>query len=407
MRKSETAAVSPEIIRSNKIKSILAYALRALSLMCASGTLLQTLLASLGFETRYIYFLSTLMQAANMVVIMLFARWADTGSVIRRAAYTCLASAVLMLGYIPLCIWRSASMKAYFLLLGLGIVQQIFSGLYVVCEYKLPYHVYVAEEYGRISAISGLLSSLITLGAGAGISALVVRFDYLSVMVVGFAVSALLMLFTYFLTRTQHSLIDEPEPARNTGNAAPRMPVSEIFKTPVFSFLFVPNLLRGFAGGVISVLTTVAFDLGYEEWIGTAMVSVNSFSALLSCALFGVLATKISSRTILAAGSVLIAAMPLLLIPSETIFLAVYAVVIFGFTLINYVVPVFLLTRVDVKIAGPYHAWRMVLNYGGMLAATFLAPFFSVPLLLALAAVCQLLSGVGYCLYKNRDGKRQ
>ncbi len=402
MPRSNTPAVSPDIIRSNKVKSILAYAFRALALLFASGTLLQTLLASLGFETRYIYFLSTLMQAANMAVIMFFSRWADTGSVIRRAANTFLAFAALMACYIPLCIWRSASLESYLLLLVLCIVQQGVSGLYVVCEYKLPYHVYLPEEYGRISAASGLLSSLITLGAGAGISALVLRFDYVSVMAVGFAVSALLMLASFFLTYTQRSLINEAEPVQHRGKDAPKIPIMEIFKTPVFSFLLIPNLFRGFSSGVISVLTTVAFDLGYDEWIGTAMVSVNSLSALLSCALFGVLAAKISSRAILAAGSVLISMMPLLLIPSETVFLAVYAVVIFGVTLVNYVVPVFLLTRVDVKIAGPYHAWRMVLNFGGMLTATFLAPFFSVPLLLALAAASQILSCLGYCLFRGR-----
>ena len=61
---------APDDVSRNKIKAIIAYTARTVALMCASGTLMQTFLASLGFESSLIYLHSTLLQAANVLTIM-------------------------------------------------------------------------------------------------------------------------------------------------------------------------------------------------------------------------------------------------------------------------------------------------------------------------------------------------
>ena len=71
-------------------------------------------------------------------------------------------------------------------------------------------------------------------------------------------------------------------------------------------------------------------------------------------------------------------------------------VIILGRTLIDYSIPATLLKVVPVEIAGPYHAWRMVLQNAGMLIATSLATVTPIPYLLTAAAVFQLISGLSY-----------
>ena len=72
----------------NKILFTATGLLRTISLQCASGPLIQTLLAVLGYSTKYIYIFSTIIQAANVLTIVLFSRFADKGSIFAKAAAT-------------------------------------------------------------------------------------------------------------------------------------------------------------------------------------------------------------------------------------------------------------------------------------------------------------------------------
>ena len=176
--------------------------------------------------------------------------------------------------------------------------------------------------------------------------------------------------------------------------------------TPVFTYLIHANLLRGFAAGVISVLAAVALDLGHNEALTASMVSAQSLASLAACAFFALVSKKISERALVIGGSLFVGLIPLLLIDNSSLFLMIYTVIMVGRTLIDYGVPSMLLKVVPVEIAGPYHAWRMVLQNAGMLIATTLATVMPIPYLLAAAAAFQLISGVSFSLIvkKHMDG---
>ena len=73
-------------IRNNKIRSIFCEALRSTALLCVTGPIMQTFLASLGFSSQFLYFNNTLVQAANVITIMLCSQWADRGNIVKRVA---------------------------------------------------------------------------------------------------------------------------------------------------------------------------------------------------------------------------------------------------------------------------------------------------------------------------------
>ena len=126
-------------VTKNKIKAIIAYTARTVALICATGTLMQTFLASLGFESSQIYMHSTLLQAANVLTIILASNWANNGSPIKRSAFTTIPIGLLFLCYIPIAIANQATPTSYALLIVIGVVQQIAYGFFTVCEYKTPY----------------------------------------------------------------------------------------------------------------------------------------------------------------------------------------------------------------------------------------------------------------------------
>lgn len=381
-------------IQKNKIKAIIAYTARTVALMCASGTLMQTFLASLGFESEWIYLHSTLLQAANVLTIILASGWANNGSPIRKSAFTTIPIGLLFLCYVPIAIANEATPLAYVLLAAFGVLQQISYGFFTVCEYKTPYYIYKADEYGRMLSICGIISSLFSFLLGYFVTFLTSRFAFAEIMKFAFIISAVLMLIAFVAIYFEKSLRAE-EPKADLLQKKEKSK-ARLMKTPIFTFLIHANLMRGFAAGVISVLATVALDLGHTETLTASMVFAQSIASLVACAFFAVVAKKISERAIVIAGSLFVVLIPLLLIKNGLLYLAVYTVITVGRTLIDYSIPSMLLKVVPVEIAGPYHAWRMVLQNAGMLIATSVATVMPIPYLLAAAAVFQLISGLSF-----------
>ena len=391
-------------VTKNKIKAIIAYTARTVALICATGTLMQTFLASLGFESSQIYMHSTLLQAANVLTIILASNWANNGSPIKKSAFTTIPIGLLFLCYIPIAIANQATPISYALLIAIGIVQQIAYGFFTVCEYKTPYYIYKADEYGMMLSVCGIISSLFSLLMGYVIAYLTARFPFVEIMKFAFVISAVLMLIAFVAIYFEKSLrIEEKTEASATPKEKTRV---NLMKTPVFTCLIHANLLRGFAAGVISVLAAVALDLGHNEALTASMVSAQSLASLAACAFFALVSKKISERALVIGGSLFVGLIPLLLINNSSLFLTIYTVIMVGRTLIDYGVPSMLLKVVPVEIAGPYHAWRMVLQNAGMLIATTLAAVMPIPYLLAAAAVFQLISGVSFSLIvkKQMDG---
>ena len=382
-------------VRKNKIKAIIAYTARTVALMCASGTLMQTFLATLGFESELIYLHSTLLQAANVLTILLASNWASNGSPIRRSAFTTIPIGLLFLFYIPIAIANHATPASYILLCSVGVVQQIAYGLFTVCEYKTPYYIYKADEYGMMLSICGIISSVFSLLLGWVISFLTERYPFADIMKFAFLISAIFMVITFFAIYFEKSLRTEDETEKNE-QAKKSRPRVHLLRKPIFTRLIHANLMRGFAAGVISVLAAVALDLGYDETLTASMVYAQSIASLAACAFFAVISKRIPGRFVVVGGSLLIVLTPMLLIKSSTLFLIMYIVIMVGRTLVDYAVPSMLLQVVPVEIAGPYHAWRMALQNAGMLIATSLATITPVPYLLAAAAVFQLISGLSF-----------
>ena len=166
----------------NKLYFILATAVRTVALLCVTGPIMQTFLASCGFSSRWIYIHTSLVQAVNILTISLCSTWADRGSVIKRTAMVELPYALLYLLYIPLCLWKSPSLASFLMLTGICILQSICIALWTICEYKLPYFIFTPREYGSVLSIGGVVGGLISLGTGIVITWLSARMSYASLM---------------------------------------------------------------------------------------------------------------------------------------------------------------------------------------------------------------------------------
>ena len=386
-------------LRNNKLRSIFALALRTAALLACTGPIMQTFLASLGFSSRFIYINTTLVQTANILTSSLCSQWADRGSVIKRSAVCEIPHALLYLCYIPLCLWKSPSFTSFAILTGICLLQSGCIALYTVCEYKLPYFIYGPKDYGTVLAISGIVSSLISLGAGIVITRLSQVMDYSELMMWACIVSFVMMGISALLHALQKPLHQMHTPVSR--ETAPKQNVLSIFREPVFRRMIPANLFRGFGYGTTTIMAAIALDLGYDQSVSTALVSVQSAAMLLGCGLFALSVKYMSPRIVMLAGSLTFLLFPVMLLPGEGLFLILFAVTFFGRTLVDYATPSLLRLAVPVEIAGPYNAWRMIIHFTGTILATSIAAVIPVWALLALTTVLQLISGISY--FADRD----
>lgn len=384
-------------LRNNKLRAIFALALRTAALLACTGPIMQTFLASLGFSSQFIYINTTLVQTANILTSSLCAQWADRGSVIRRSALCEIPHALLYLCYIPLCLWKSPSFSSFAMLTGICLLQSGCIALYTICEYKLPYYIYGPKDYGTVLAISGIVSSLISLGAGIVITRLAAVLDYSTLMLYACIVSCAMMAVSALLHFLQKPLYQLHTPTQADSSHS----VLHIFREPVFYRMIPANLLRGFGYGTTTIMAAIALDLGYSQSVSTALVSVQSAAMLLGCGLFALSSRWLSPRTVMLLGSLTFALFPLMLIRSQGLFLLLFALTFFGRTLVDYSAPSLLRLAVPVEIAGPYNAWRMILHFTGTILATSIAAVIPVSLLLVLTMAAQLLSGISYFADRN------
>lgn len=388
-------------LRNNKLRAIFALALRTAALLACTGPIMQTFLASLGFSSRFIYINTTLVQTANILTSSLCAQWADRGSVIKRSAICEIPHALLYLCYIPLCLWKSPSFTSFALLTGICLLQSGCIALYTICEYKLPYFIYGPKDYGTVLAISGIVSSLISLGAGIVITRLSQVMEYSQLMLWACVISFVMMgasSVLHLLQKPINQMQPPMEQREKTGSSL------SVFREAVFYKMIPANLLRGFGYGTTTIMAAVALDLGYDQSVSTALVSFQSAAMLLGCGLFALSIRYISARTVMLAGSILFVLFPLMLVRNEGLFLLLFSLTYFGRTLVDYATPSLLRLAVPVEIAGPYNAWRMIIHFTGTILATSIAAVIPIWALLALTMAAQLISGVSY--FTDKDMRR-
>ena len=385
-------------LRNNKLRTIFALALRTAALLACTGPIMQTFLASLGFSSRFIYINTTLVQTANILTSSLCAQWADRGSVIRRSALCEIPHALLYLCYIPLCLWKSPSFTSFALLTGICLLQSACIALYTVCEYKLPYFIYGPKDYGTVLAVSGIVSALISLGAGIVITRLSQVMDYSQLMLWACVISCGMMGISALLHALQKPIQQLHIPREKDSRTSSSL---SVFRTPVFYRMIPANLFRGFGYGTTTIMAAVALDLGYDQSVSTALVSFQSGAMLLGCALFAIGNRYLSARTVTLLGSALFALFPLMLVKNEGLFLLLFSLTYFGRTLVDYATPSLLRLAVPVEIAGPYNAWRMIIHFTGTILATSIAAVIPVWALLVLTMAAQLISGISYFADRN------
>ncbi len=397
---------------ANYIKYYLRNIFYSTAILFTSVSVIQIFLGNLGIDSVRMGFFTSLLSVVNVLTSIGVSASADRVKNVRGTltricipiglCFILLAS----LGLIP----DSNKQLIFLCTAALCLIQMFFMALYAVFEYKLPYHVIDMDKYGMFLSINGIVIGISNMAASVLLSEMLSRYPYRSVMTVGFALGGVCMALSMLL----NSLLKTSK-ASATKTSAQEQDIigslNRIIKLDSFRWLIAPNLLRGIHMGLINVVAVIAVSKGFSVNTQSQLVTVAFSANIVGSVLFMLISKRPRNRLLCLIGTLLTAAGLFMASDSESVFLSAYFITAAGKIIVDYSVPARVSELIAPDIACLYHTWRLITTTIGTVLSTAVSGFFiekcPIIVFLLLATLCQLISGVCYFIYNNRDSKEK
>ncbi len=387
----------------NNKKYITQSTLYSMAQLLVSGSVIQTFLFENNIsESRITLYLSVL-QAVQVAVMLIVSLIIDrVENIVKAMAYS-IGLQIFM--FFPL-IYFSAFTEytvsfKYVVIFIFSIAVNIVQAVYNVVSYKAPFHIIDMSEYGVITGKIGVALGIGGISLSAVMSYFTAQYDYNFIMLLFFCVGFVLLTTAFLLAISYKTVGDFKRDKEKTK-------VQNLFKYKPFSRLIIPNILRGFSVGILSVAVTLGYLSGIaDKSSGAFMALLLQISGVIGCFVFTCITKKNNEGKIIILSSVmLVFTMPFMLVGNSfVIFYIMYFLANFFVNFINYAVPVAIARVIDYDCIGQYSSWRMLLHTLGISISSALAipmyNFFGGIGTLIIAALCQLLSGTAYFIFLN------
>lgn len=389
-----------KIISRNKAVFLAGQIITSVAAFAITGAIYQTFLSMIGFSSKLLYVQTTVIQAVNIAVILIGSCVIPPSKSIRGYILATAVYAALFLFYLPLC--RNDVISVVYLF-AISVLQAVTTGIRTTIVYNLPYLLFPDKDYGVIMSAAGTVSSVLTLIMSKAINVMLASIPYITLIRYFFVIVSILCMVEATLYLLTKSIISVGETGSVPENRM-KQGLLNVIKNPMFYKLAVPNLLRGFAYGVIDMMAIVALSLGYDENTTVRMVSVMSAANLVILGItFVLFKRQVQPRLLILGGSICFIILGGVFIHDGNVFLAVYALVYAGRTCIDYGVPVMMRNIVPLEIATSYNALRMILHTGGIMIAGVVASMISTKTLIIVTIVMSVVSGILYAGYSKKD----
>lgn len=387
----------------NKIKYYTHQVISSLIILLTYGAVLQTFLIEYGLSEQQVNVYSSVMQIFQVATILFFSKIADRAkNIIRMSALMRLFELPMVILLFVLCFFTKISVTPVLVIIfALGLLYNFSMGSRSVVDYKLPYNIIDISDYGKVTAFGGILIGIFSVLFSLALSFFQSNTEYFFSMKIVFVVSAV-MIFAYVAVTGLMKQTYKMPPLEKKQK-------TNIFKYKPYTKLIIPNLARGFSGGVVGLAVTIGYFTGViDKTSSSYIVIITSAMTILGCFVYSFISKKVNDGILhLTLGIAMAVLLPLLCLGGTVFFLVAYAVIFFVKIIIDYAVPVTLTKVIDYRIAGQFSAWRMLLNtLGSSLAGFVCIPLFNLigvlPTMIT-AGTLQLVCGAGYFFYLRKN----
>lgn len=389
---------------SNKAKYGLGTVLYSILIMFCTGSLLQAFLLECGFTENQVYLYNAMIQGIQVAVMIFSIFFSDYIKKLTRAVgWMHLSWLLLLFALLFLILNREGNIVVSIIVLfSVSFLVYCVYGLQTVEAYRLPYSIMDIKDYGRVTGIVIGISGAICFVVSLLHTYLVTHFDFYNISIVFFVLSIVCCVgsaFSYF-TMKERKILELKQQSAHRGLS--------VFKNKHTYWLLFPNFTRGFATGVVSLLTVIGFSKGLlNNNIAPYMNVALQVATLVGNLIFAFACRKVSSKKLLVIGTVFFCALlPLSILRGTTIdFIIIYALVQFFLIIINIAIPVLVTEIIPYEQIGAFTAIRMAVFTLGSTVASLLMDLLISGLgymwLLILASFMQLLCGVGYYIVRK------
>lgn len=393
-------------IKSNTVKYILFQMLYGTALTLTTGAVVQAFFEHLGLTGKTSLY-SSVIQIFQVASMMACSLWCDRlKSIIKSVGRSVCVIGTLSIALILVCLGiPSDTGDIFFFILAVSCVSSIGLGIYNVLIYKLPYSIYDIGEFGKYSALCGIVSGLCGFACTSLISYLTGVFPYRTVILIFFAVGAVFFAAATVICFSFKKIADFPLDEKSD---------IKLLRLPEFTKLIAPNILRGIGTGIMGLITVVGIKRGVLD--GETSVHVATLTVLGSmCGFLFYLATvktvRIKALTLITAFTVLVS-LPLSVVTENFYFFCVmYFIAYAAVTALGNCIPVLVYGGVPREIIGKYTAWRMLfLTLGSAIPGFFmnlLLDKIGAVAVLATGGVCTAVCGVVYVVVFGKRIKPQ
>ena len=388
---------------SNKIKYYAHQVISSLIILLTSGAVLQTFLIEYGLGEQQVNVYSSVMQIFQVATILFFSKIADRAkNIIKMSALMRFFEIPLVVLLFALCFFTDMNPTlAIVLIFALGFLYNFSMGSRSVVDYKLPYNIIDIKDYGKMTALAGILIGIFSVLFSLALKFLQNKTEYFLSMKIVFIIAAL-MIFVYFVVTWLMKQTHKMPPLEKKQK-------TNIFKYKPYTHLIIPNLARGFSGGVVGLAVTIGYFTGVIDKSSSGyIVIITSAMTVLGCFVYSFLSKKVNDGILhLILGIAMAVLLPLLCLGGTAFFLISYTLIFFVKIIIDYAVPVTLTKVIDYRIAGQFSAWRMLLHTLGTSLAGFVCiPLFNlvgvIPTMIG-AGLLQLVCGAGYFFFLKKS----
>lgn len=371
------------------------------ALIAGSGTIFNSFLIHSGIADSRIGLYSTIVQLTQVFVMLASTGFVDRVKNVRRLyAFSIGIQSVF---YALMFVMSSSFARADTLFTAVtvgGIFVNLAIGLRTVITYKLPYIILDMKKYGRITVTECLLVSVFGMVLSFAANRAFESRPFDNVMRALFFIGCILMLaacMCVLAMQTDTSKIPKQQPKANT---------LRVLRDRRFYIFALPNVFRGFAAGVISMVVIFAKDAIHAEpevisGILTRFAFIGQIASLVSYCLYRFISGHVKAKNICLAGCIIFALMPLMgILHNSMLYMAVYFIVYIGMGLFAVAIPVIVAENIGFEIAGTYTALRMLLTTAGTALGTYVSGIVaersSSLVLFTIAAILQVICGIAY-----------
>jgi len=404
--------------KKNYIKYVLAKSLEQVARVFSVGTVIQTFMMEYGIGESNTALYSSIVQIANAIMIFAMIFFAKCIKREKLALTVVALSGILApTALLIFSIFNTASVEvAFFVIAIVSLIINLMLGVQSVLSYTFPYKIIDMKNYGKFAGLTSAISYPASLLAIFLMTYFSNKFEYFSVMTIFFIISIIAWFFSagFLYSIKENKQISTVVKNEETSGDEK----FNVFKYKPTYWLMLPNLLRGFAVGVIGQLIVFGYhdkilDSSSANWVTFLYYAGIMISNFIYVALFKKRNTPLVMVILATTVGFL---MPLIVITGKVlVFLGVYFLMYTVLGIFDTMLPVTITKIFPYEGMGTFTAIRMFLmSVGtaipGLIFDLLYSVFNTVQILMlgggCLIACAVIYSGVLWFLTKKRKDQK-